>query len=530
MELVTTAEMQAMDRATIEEFGIPGRVLMENAGRGATRSLLEALGDLGGTPVGVAAGRGNNGGDGFVMARYLARRGVAVSVFLLSERRRVVGDARANLDLLDPLGVPVVELPDAAALKRRRRRLQGPRVWIDAILGTGLNAPVRGHLADMIAFLNSRGQPVFAVDIPSGLSADTGQVLGDAVRADATATFACAKIGHLVEPGASLTGRLFVIDIGIPTPIVERIGPRQHLTLGAELHRRLAPRPAAAHKGTTGHLLVVAGATGKTGAAIMTAAAAMRAGAGLVTLGVPAALLPVVAGQLREVMTEPLAEGAPGALGAAARPALERLWKGRNCLALGPGIGTADETGALVGAVVRHCPLPLVIDADGLNLLAADPDPLRRARGPVILTPHPGEMARLLGASTAEVQADRLAAARGLAARWRVYVVLKGARTVTAAPDGQAWINPTGNPGMASGGMGDVLTGIVAGLVTQGYPPALAARLGVFVHGVAADRLAAERGPAGFLAGEVADRVPEVLGDLAADPGRVPPPLTEVFC
>jgi len=245
---------------------------------------------------------------------------------------------------------------------------------------------------------------------------------------------------------------------------------------------------------------------------------------------VPASLLPVVAGQLREVMTEPLAEGEPGVLGAAARPALERLWQGRDCLALGPGIGTAEETGALVGAVVRHCPLPLVIDADGLNLLAADPDPLGRAAGPVILTPHPGEMDRLLSVSTAEVQADRLAAARRLAARWGVYVVLKGARTVTATPDGEAWINPTGNPGMASGGMGDVLTGIIAGLVTQGYPPALAARLGVFIHGAAADRLAAERGPAGFLAGEVADRVPEVFGDLAADPGSVPPPLTEVFC
>lgn len=528
MELVTAAEMRTMDKETIEAFGIPGRILMENAGRGAVEGLLRVLGDLRGVAVGVAAGRGNNGGDGFVMARYLAQLGARVTVFLLAARSRVAGDARTNLDLLDPLGVPVVELLDAAALQRRRRRLQGPAVWIDAILGTGLNAPVRGHLARMIAFLNSSGRPVFAVDIPSGLHADTGQVLGDAVHARATATFALAKIGHQVEPGASLTGRLFVVDIGIPSHIVRRTRPRQHLVCGPELHRCLRPRPAGAHKGTTGHLLVVAGATGKTGAAVMTATAAMRIGAGLVTLGVPASLVASTSAQLREVMTAPLGESEPGVLGRPAGPTLQRLWAGKRCLALGPGIGTAEETGRLVQDIVRRCPVPLVIDADGLNLLAGEPAPLAQARAPVVLTPHPGEMARLLDVATAEVQADRLGAARTLAARFRVHVVLKGARTVTAAPDATAWINPTGNAGMAAGGMGDVLTGIIAGLVTQGYPPDLAARLGVFVHGAAADRLAAGRGPIGYLAGEVADTVPALLCDLAADPGIVALPVTRV--
>ena len=528
MDIVTASEIQAMDQATIQEFGIPGRVLMENAGRGAVRSFLEVFGDLSGRRVGVAAGRGNNGGDGFVMARYLAQQGLDVTVFLLADRQMVGGDAAANLALLDLLGVPVVEVPAADAFEGRQDLFQQQHVWIDAIFGTGLNAAVRGLHGQVIDFINASGRPVFAVDIPSGLSADTGQVLGRAVRAEATATFAFAKVGHLLYPGAALTGRLFVVDIGIPPRIARRIGPAQRLLTAAEVRDTLVPRPADAHKGTCGHLLVIAGGTGKTGAAVMSAKAAMRAGAGLVTLGVPASLAAAVESRLLEVMTAPLAESPPGTLGAAALTAVERLYPGKACLAIGPGIGTAEATARLVRAVVRGCPAPVVIDADALNVLAETPQVFDEVRSPLILTPHPGEMARLLGSTTAAVQADRPAAARTLAVRYGLCVVLKGARTVVAAPDGTVWINPGGNPGMASGGMGDVLTGIIAGLAAQGYPPEAVARLGVFLHAEAADRLARDRGPRGYLGGDVMDGLPEVFADLLAGGDRFALPLVEV--
>jgi len=483
---------------------------------------------LSGRRIGVAAGRGNNGGDGFVMARYLAQRRLDVTVFLLADRKLVSGDAAANLALLEPLGVPVVEVPDAEAFEARQGLFQQQHVWIDAIFGTGLNAEVRGFYGQVIDFINASGRPVFAVDIPSGLSADTGQVLGRAVRAEATATFAFAKVGHLLYPGAVLTGRLFVVDIGIPPRIARRVGPAQHLLTAADVRGSLAPRPADAHKGTCGHLLVIAGGTGKTGAAVMSATAAMRAGAGLVTLGVPASLAPAVESRLLEVMTAPLAESQPGTLGAAALTAVEHLYPGKDCLAIGPGIGTAEATARLVRAVVRGCPAPVVIDADALNVLAETPQVFDEVRSPLILTPHPGEMARLLGSTTAAVQADRPAAARTLAVRYGLCVVLKGARTVVAAPEGTVWINPGGNPGMASGGMGDVLTGIIAGLAAQGYKPETAARLGVFLHAEAADRLARQRGPRGFLAGDVMDGLPEVFADLLSGGGGFALPLEEV--
>jgi ADP-dependent NAD(P)H-hydrate dehydratase / NAD(P)H-hydrate epimerase len=528
MDIVTASEIQAMDRATILEFGIPGRVLMENAGRGAVRSFIDVFGDLSGRRIGVAAGRGNNGGDGFVMARYLAQRGLDVTVFLLADRQMVGGDAAANLALLDPLGVPVVEVPGAEAFEAKQGLFQHQHVWIDAIFGTGLNAEVRGFYGQVIDFINASRRPVFAVDIPSGLSADSGQILGRAVRADATATFAYAKVGHLIYPGAAFTGRLFVVDIGIPPRIARRIGAAQHLLTAAEVRETLAPRPADAHKGTCGHLLVIAGGTGKTGAAVMTATAAMRAGTGLVTLGLPASLAPSVGSRLLEVMSAPLAESQPGVLGAAALTAVAHLYSGKACLAIGPGLGTAEATARLVRAVVRGCPAPMVIDADALNILAETPQVLDEVRSPLILTPHPGEMARLLGSTTAAVQADRLTAARTLAIRYGICVVLKGARTVVAAPEGTVWINPGGNSGMASGGMGDVLTGIIAGLAAQGHGPEAAARLGVFLHAAAADRLAQRRGPRGFLAGEVMELLPAVFADLADGRDSFPLPLVEV--
>ena len=518
MYLVTAAEMQTMDRMTIDAFGIPGRVLMENAGREAVRVFLSHFSEAARGGVAIAAGRGNNGGDGHVMARYLSQKGYPLTVYLLCTADRVQGDAAANLRLLYDLGVPVVEVPDEAAWAAHQGRMGSAAVWIDAIFGTGLNATVDGFYRNVIESINQLDRPVFAVDIPSGLDADTGRPCGACINAQVTATFAFPKIGHVVFPGASHTGRLEVVDIGIPPHIADRVAPRQFLISTGDIRSCLPTRPADAHKGRTGHLLVVAGSPGKTGAAALTATSALRVGTGLVTVGVSHSLNPVMETLLLEAMTAPLPDSAEGVLGPAAREPLLALMPGKTGLALGPGLGPAPQTGELVCDLIRSSPVPLVIDADGLNHLVGRLDLLKGIGVPAVLTPHPGEMARLLETTPSIVQKDRMTCARNLAAACGVHVVLKGAATVIAHPDGRVYVNPTGNPGMASGGMGDVLTGAMAGLIAQGVEPGRAARAAVYLHGAAGDSLARSRGPRGFLAGEVMDALPGELAKVLGSP------------
>ena len=514
MYLVTAEEMREMDRRTIESFGVPGRVLMENAGLGATRVMQSHFSGLASRKVGVLAGRGNNGGDGFVMARYLAFHGVKVTVFLLSKMKRVTGDAGANLALLAPLGVTVVEIEDSAGLKRKKPAMRRQEIWVDALLGTGLNADVRGYYREAIDLINRLQKPVLSVDVPSGLNADTGQVCGTCIRARVTATFGFAKLGLKVFPGAEHCGNLEVIDIGIPPFIAEAVNPRQFLLTGRALRAGLGDRAKEAHKGTTGHVLVLAGSPGKTGAAAMTAMAALRAGAGLVSLGVPESLNPVVEPQVTEVMTIPLPETDNHRLDASAMAMVREHLDGKSCLAIGPGIGTGAGAGRLLFSLLKQARVPLVIDADGINLLADDAQALKKVRVPVIITPHPGEMARLLHTTPKHIQQDRVGCSRDFARTCGVHVVLKGAATVIAHPDGSVHVNSTGNSGMASGGMGDVLTGLIAGFIGQGHPAERAANLGVYLHGRAADHLFEGRGPFGFLATEVMDRIPEEINLL----------------
>jgi len=517
MYLVTAEEMREMDRRTIESFGIPGQVLMENAGRGATRFFLESMVSTGGNKrIAVAAGRGNNGGDGFVMARYLTQLGFRVTVYLLAKANAVKGDAAANLNLLKPLGIPVVEMPNPDAFEARKMDMRHQGMWIDAILGTGLTSDVREYYRDVIEFINELEKPVFAVDIPSGLSSETGRPCGTSIKADATATFACAKIGHILYPGAALTGKLTVVDIGIPPDIAESVAPRQDVLTLNRIQRSFRARVPDAHKGHTGHLLVVAGSPGKTGAAAMTAMSAVRCGAGLVTLAIPESLNPILESQVLEVMTLPVPETSEGALSKSGLDILLKQIADKKCLALGPGIGTSDQTRDLVQKLIRKSTVPVVVDADGLNCIAKDPGVLKKTSVPVVLTPHPGEMSRLTGESTRDIQGDRIGRARQFAETFKVHVVLKGARTVIADPDGRVSVNPTGNPGMASGGMGDVLTGVIAGLVCQGVSPAEAARCGVYLHGLAADRLSEDIGPVGYSAGDVMNAVPAEIRNIMA--------------
>ena len=522
MYLVTADEMQRMDRTTIESFGIPGRVLMENAGRGATAFFLETVHRQQPGRVGIAAGRGNNGGDGFVMARYLHQLGIAATVFLLAEKDRVQGDAAANLKLLEAMGVPVIELADEAAFESRKPQMQRQDSWIDAILGTGLSSDVRGYFKSAIEFINHLDRPVFAVDIASGLNADTGQVCGVSIRADATATFGFAKIGHLCYPGRLRTGQLKVVEIGIPPHVAAAIGCRQHLIAPDGLRKEVPSRARTAHKGHTGHVLILAGSPGKTGAAAMAANAAMRAGAGLVTLGVPRSLNPILETMVTEPMTVGLPETDKGALAEAALESVTELIQDKRCLAVGPGIGTAASTGRLLAHLIEKSPIPMVIDADGLNLIASDPTMLANSRSPIVLTPHPGEMARLSGQPTARIQSDRIRHARRFAEQYRVHLVLKGAATVIARPDGTVFINATGNPGMAAGGMGDVLTGLIAGLIAQGVEASAAASAAVYLHGSAADRLSRFKAPTGYLATEVMDAIPEAIHALLCEDDQIP--------
>jgi len=484
-------------------------VLMERAGRGAAAVLRTHFHRTRG-PVVVVAGRGNNGGDGFVIARHLRRARMPVEVWLAARPEDLRGDAGRMHAAWQRGGGrthPVLTSSDVSALSARLVRAS---VIVDSLLGTGLNGPVTGVPAAVIEAINAAARPVLAVDIASGLSADSGQMLSTAIRATATATFGFAKVGQYVSPGAELSGSLHVVDIGIPPAALAARPVRTALLEAYQVGCLLAPRPRAAHKGTFGHVLVIAGSRGKAGAAMMAAEGAARTGAGLTTLAVPAALQPIVEGHVREVMTEALPDAPDGTAALGDGRALATMLDGKSAVVCGPGLGVRDGTRALVTAVLERTPVPLVLDADGLNAVVGV-DHLRDRHGPTVITPHPGEMARLIGAATADIQADRIGIARRAAADRGVVVVLKGAGTVVAAPDGRAAISSTGNPGMASGGMGDVLAGMVGALLAQGLDPFDAAALAVFVHGAAADAVAARRGEAGLLARDVLDEIPPTL-------------------
>jgi NAD(P)H-hydrate epimerase len=518
MKVLTAAAMQELDRRTIVEIGLPGMVLMENAGHGAADTIRTRFAALHPGPVLILCGRGNNGGDGFVIARHLRDAGWQVHVVLLAAAETLTGDAAAMRDIYLHSGGAVVAAPDQTALAAALSGASSCRLCVDALLGTGFARAPEGLLASAIEWLNGQAAPVVAVDLPSGVDASSGSVPGIAVRAVLTVTFAFAKVGLVSYPGAGLAGEVVTVPIGIPGAVAAAAGDEFTLVDADEARALLPPRPADGHKGTFGHLLVLAGSLGKSGAAVMTATAGLRAGAGLVTLACPAGMQAVAATQLVEVMTAPLTE-VDGAVSLQAMEELLALGDGKQALAVGPGLGTGDETGALVRRLLKESPLPAVVDADGLNALAGHPEVLAQRRDrPTILTPHPGEMSRLTGRPVAAIQADRVGAARDFAVAHGVVLVLKGARTITAAPDGRVRINGSGHAGMASGGMGDVLTGLIGGLLAQGMAAAAAAALGVYLHGLAGDRLRQRYGDAGLLAGDLLHDLPAARTSLCKEP------------
>lgn len=510
---MTRAQMREYDRLAIGDLGIPGPVLMESAGRGAAGVALGMLG--GGGSVVVLAGPGNNGGDGFVIARHLLNCGVRVETLLAVPRGKVGGDALLNLRILERMGGAPTELSGAEGLAAAGERVRRADLVVDALLGTGAARPVEAPLADLIEVINASGAKVLAVDLPSGLDADTGRPLGAAVRAAATATFGHLKRGLVLQPGAGLAGRIVVVPLGIPAAVSERAGVDGRLLSARSVRALLPARPAGAHKGTFGHLLVVAGSAGKAGAAVMAGRSALRAGTGLVTIAPTAEARPAVEAQCLEAMVETSLVSPERGLAEGDRRRLDALLAGKTAVAIGPGLSTATGARAAVLHLVSTLRLPAVLDADGLNALAEAKDGFRPGGAPLVLTPHPGEMARLLGIANADVQADRVGAARAAAARFGAVVILKGARSVVADPDGRVFVNPTGNPGMASGGTGDALTGVVGGLLAQGLGALDAARLGVYLHGLAGDLAAEEKGLAGLVCSDLIDALPRAILSLS---------------
>lgn len=511
MKVVSGQVMQLMDQRAIREFGVAGLTLMENAGRACADAITRNFGPGDGKRALIVAGKGNNGGDGFVIARLLRERGWETSVLLLASSGEVSGDAAANLARLDPELVTCA--PEGTS--RHARMFQDASLIVDALLGTGVKSEVTGGYAEAIELINASGVPVVAVDIPSGVDAASGRVLGRAVHARLTVTFALPKLGNILQPGAELCGRLVVAEIGMPDAVVAEAPGFDFVDL-AKAKRLFRPRPTVAHKGSSGHCLIISGSTGKSGAAAMAANSAVRAGAGLVTLAVPAGLNAVLEVKSTEAMSLPIGRPGAGFLRAGDLPSLLAAAAGKQVVALGPGLGGEASTIYLVHSLLASLPGALVLDADGLNALALAPELLLKRRGKVtVLTPHPGEMARLADCSIAEVEADRIGFARNFAINHQVHLILKGARSIIAAPDGTVAINGSGNPGMATGGMGDVLTGLVASLVAQGYPPFDACQLGAFAHGYAADLLAEQKGVQGMNATDVQEMLPQALYRLS---------------
>jgi NAD(P)H-hydrate epimerase len=522
--------MRKLDQKAISEFGIPGMVLMENAARGVVNALFRSFPDLLTSRVGILAGRGNNGGDGLAVARYLANRGVPCRIFLLTAQEELKGDAATNLEILKKMGVAIQEILNLREWEEQKALVDSADLLLDGIFGTGLKGNVEGFYREIIESVNSLKKPVVAIDIPSGLDADSGQVLGACIQAQITVTFGLAKRGLFVHPGAQAAGKVVIIDISIPSPAVEGERIQDHLLEGADFIPVLLPRRRDAHKGQFGHLFVLAGSPGKTGAAALVSETALRIGTGLITLGIPESLNSILEEKLTEVMTEPLPETREKTLALSAQQRIFELCSRKTALAIGPGLSLNSETIRLVQQLVRKSPLPAVLDADALSALAAKMETLRKSRKALVLTPHPGEMARLAETSIEEVQKNRIEMARGFAKEYEVILVLKGNRSLIASPEGEVFINPTGNPGMASGGMGDVLTGMIAGFLAQGLPPLEAAKLGVYLHGLTGDYAAFLKGERGIAATDVVELTPKVLNALASGRGGIGEFLFPIRC
>lgn len=515
MRILNSAQMQDADRRAISDIGIASIVLMENAGRQVVAAMEAMFQDLGSRSVAVLCGKGNNGGDGFVVARTLAQRHVDVSVFLVGDTADVKGDARANLDVLVRLGHTVVEIADAAVWELQFPEIRSADLLVDAMFGTGLRTPLTGLYETIVADINASDLPVVSIDLPSGLSADTPDPIGPCIDATLTVTLAAPKLPLVLPPGESHCGDVVIADIGLPDAAIEAVeGPHIELLTREPVRALVEPRPADSHKGDYGHVLILAGSPGKTGAAHLAAMGALKSGAGLVTIAGPHACQPIVAAMAPEYMTL----GLDADLDGLTPDALDHvLAQTVDVIAAGPGLGTGRGTAAVVHGLLERAGLPLVLDADALNVFADEPDQLQGSDGrDVIITPHPGELARLMGVTTADVQANRIELAQNFAESHQLFVVLKGHRSIVATPAGRVFVNPTGNPGMATGGMGDLLTGMIAAWLAQLLDAEAACTLAVYLHGMAGDLAESAEGEVALTPSDVVAHLGDAVLELTA--------------
>jgi hydroxyethylthiazole kinase-like uncharacterized protein yjeF len=506
MKIVTATEMREIDRATSQSFGVPSLTLMENAGTAVAEFVVSQYPSA--ERIGVICGKGNNGGDGFVAARKLKAAGREVRVVLLAEPSELRGDAA---EMFRKLPLAPVTVRSSEELKREETRaVFESEVLLDAILGTGFRPPVSGLYAEAIRLLNASSAPVVAVDIPSGADADVmGEQIGAVARADAVVSFTAPRPAHIF--GRLTQGPTLIAPIGSP---VEAIVSSLQLNLitAREIAPLIGPRPLAANKGNFGHVLVIGGSVGKAGSVAMAGIAALRSGAGLSTVATPKSVLSTVAGFHPEVMTEPLDETRDGSIALSALHRTNKLAEGKSVLAIGPGISRNSETAEFVRSAVKRHTLPIVLDADGLNAFEGRSQELNGKVGPIVITPHPGEMARLLGDTVAAVQRDRINVARAFAREHELIVVLKGHRTLIAHPNGTVWVNTTGNPGMATGGTGDVLTGMVAGFIAQNLEHIVEAVIAaVHLHSLAGDVARETMGEQSLVATDLVKALPEAF-------------------
>lgn len=517
MKVVTAAEMRKIDQDTIEDIGIPGIVLMETAGSEIVRLIKHHYPTA--QHIGMLVGKGNNGGDGLVIARHLAHVGREVYIFLVSPPESFTGEARTNLDIAYNLGLQIEEtcsdVSIHAHIKHHRCEL-----LVDSIFGTGLRGDVQEPISKIIDVINNLHIPILAVDLPSGLDADTGLPLGTCVQADRTVTIGLPKRGLLLQPGAELAGQLEIVDIGFPQKVIDAQDINVNWTNKKKAANCLPLRASDTHKGSYGRVLVIAGSTGMTGAAFLTSEATLRTGAGLVTLAIPKSLNAILEVKLSEVMTLPLPDTENGSLAeAATQSILEYAERTQSVLAIGPGLSQHPETVALVQQLIKEnreqgLELRIVVDADGLNALAKAKELIHLLGEDAVLTPHLGEMARLTDTTIPTLTADKINIGEQFSQKYGLTLVLKGAPTITSNPKGEVWINSTGNPGMATAGMGDVLTGVIAGLIAQKVPSANAATLGVYLHGLAGNIAADTIGMRGLIAGDVLKIIPQAIASL----------------
>lgn len=526
MKIVSGEKMGEIDRKAMDVYGIPGVVLMENAGLQVVSMICRLRPRRNEGRIVVFCGRGNNGGDGFVISRHLQRLGYRVETWAMGALSAYRGDAAVNYDMFLKGGrdISLVKEGDPS---RITEGLQVSDLIVDALLGTGIRNRVAEPFAEVIRTINKSRAEVLAVDIPSGISADTGEILGEAVKADYTVTFALPKRGLLLFPGAEYAGRVFIADIGIPRELTTSSAIRENLVVGDMVKSQIPRRALDGHKGTYGRVLILAGSAGMTGAAALACEAALRAGAGLVYAGIAAEMRAVLEAKLREIIIKGFPGDGKGNMTSSGVGEILTLAGKCQALAFGPGLDPGLKTLELLKGLLAKTTLPMVIDAGGLGALAFNPGLLAQKRAPVIVTPHPGEMARLIGTETAAIQRERWKIAAEKAQEWDSIVILKGAHTVTALPDGEIFVNPTGNPVLSTAGSGDILTGIVTALAAGGLSPQWAAVCGAYLHGLAGDLLAEQNGEKGHLAGDLLFFIPlalnRTIGHATPPPGMLYP-------